>query len=81
MLNVHGSSGFWILVFMFLKYVFFVFSSLMQFFHFPGQCVASYEVFMSSLLLHSSILLRKRLLQNRICAVVIFCPKKFVTNW
>ena len=46
MLTVRGTSGFWILVLMFLKYVFFVFilDAIFCgtiFFHFPGQCVAS----------------------------------------
>ena len=46
------------------------------FFHFSGQCVASEEILMCSLLLPLSILLTWRLLQKRICAVVIFVRKK-----
>ena len=50
-------------------------------FSFSRQCVASLEILMCSLLFHLSILLGKRSLQKRICAVV-FCPKKVVViNW
>ena len=44
--------------------------------------MGSEEILMCSLLLHSSIPVTKRSLQRRICAVVIFCPRKVVvTNW
>ena len=68
LLKIQGSTKFLIFVFIFLKYVildamsFFVFilDSIFCgtiFFHFLGQCVASLEILMSSLLLHSLILL------------------------
>ena len=46
MLTIHGSSAFLIFVFMFLKYVFFVFilDAIFcgtNFFHMSGHCVAS----------------------------------------
>ena len=74
---------FWVLslVFVFLKYVFFCVHPCCnflcyKFFNFSGQCVASVEILMCSLLLPLSILLTLRSLQKRICAVVIFVRKK-----
>ena len=87
MLTVHVSSGFGILVFMFLKYVFFLCSSLMRFFvvhfffHFPGQCVASNEVLMSfvALIINSAGL---AIVAGTDLRCDDFFPMKvIVTNW
>ena len=62
----------------------FLCSSLMRFlwykFFIFQDCVwLVKKLMMCSMLLHSSILLTKRSLQKRICAVMVFCPKKVVT--
>ena len=79
MLTVHGITRFLILVFMYLKYVIFVFI-LDEIFCgtsiFLGQFVASKDILMCSLLFHSSLLPGQRSLRKRISAVLIFCTKK-----
>ena len=57
MLTVHGSSGFDFGFRVSGICLFCVQLEVQIFFHFSGQCVASEEILMCSLLLHSSILL------------------------
>ena len=84
MLTVHGSTRFLILVFMYMKYVIFVFI-LDEIFCgtsiFLGQCVASKDILMCSLMFHSSVLLGQRSLRKRISAVLIFCTKKLSSQF